>query len=253
MLHDLRNEVSAFVERVDVPEPNVAAIQARMRAQSELRKPATLRRLAPLAAAAAVVAVLLGNPVLTRGMVQTIEMRVAQILHWTPPPAAPQRVLANAHPQTVTLAQARSLVPFALREPAGLPEVTSAKIVVETTPIYSRSAKRWESGTPAVIFSYVRPNGSKFELTAWKMDPGNVPSRYMFEETGTRADGMPILKRHERYVWRNGDQMMTAIAGDGVTASEIAAIRAAMDGTPVATVWPPKAHDRVRLLVAPKP
>lgn len=253
MLHDLRPEIRSFVENVDVPQADVAAIRARMHAPSRKPQRQTLRRLAPLAATAAVVALVLANPALTRSMVQTIEMRVAQILEWTPPPAAPKKILAGVHQQTVTLAQARALVPFTLREPAGLPGVTTSKIAVENAPVYSRSAKRWESRSPSVIFSYVRTNGERFELTAWKVDPQNVPSRYLFEETGTQPDGMPILKRHERFVWRNGDQIMTAIAGDGLSVAEIATIRTAMDGVPVATVWPPKPQDRVRLLVAPKP
>jgi hypothetical protein len=39
--------------------------------------------------------------------------------------------------------------------------------------------------------------------------------------------------RHENFAWRNGDQVMGAAAGEGLSATEIRAIRTAMQGAAV--------------------
>jgi hypothetical protein len=56
----------------------------------------------------------------------------------------------------------------------------------------------------------------------------------MFEDTGKVRDGMPVLIRHAAFEWRNGDQVMKAVAGAGITATEIAKIRNAMHGVSIA-------------------
>lgn len=59
----------------------------------------------------------------------------------------------------------------------------------------------------------------------------------MFNADEVDAKGMP--RRYERYYWRNGNQMMSVIA-EGISATEIDAIRVAMHGETIAAVWPPK-------------
>jgi hypothetical protein len=55
----------------------------------------------------------------------------------------------------------------------------------------------------------------------------------VYVETGRVRDGVPVLMRVQKFVWRNRDQVTSAIA-DGIGAGEIAAIRAAMHGVPIA-------------------
>jgi len=37
----------------------------------------------------------------------------------------------------------------------------------------------------------------------------------------TVRDGMPVLIRHDKFEWRNGDQVMQAVAGADITATGI--------------------------------
>ncbi len=64
------------------------------------------------------------------------------------------------------------------------------------------------------------------------------PSKYIFnaDERDTRG-----LVRHDVLTWRNGNQLTSAVAGHGISASEIRTIRTAMRGIPIRGVRPSKA------------
>jgi hypothetical protein len=94
---------------------------------------------------------------------------------------------------------------------------------------------KWQLGSRVVFFTYRRSGNRSFQLLADRFDPRTgPPSRYQYEDTGRLRDGMPVLVRHGQFTWRNGDQVMTAIDGAGITADQIRAIQNAMRGVPVA-------------------
>lgn len=72
---------------------------------------------------------------------------------------------------------------------------------------------------------------------------GEPPSKYMFEDMDRKAHGREVILRRDRFTWRNGDQVMTAIADEGIDATEIVAIRSAMRGTEIPGVYRPPQHD----------
>jgi hypothetical protein len=194
------------------------------------------------AAAAIAVIAFLSLGTVAPGFVQGAEARIAAILHWAPPPPAPQGVWSAMRAQSGALAAAQARVPFTIVPPAGLPaDVASEKIYTESPGTYSRATHAWSSGAMRVVFfDYHRPGGRSFELLARKYDPREAPpSKYTFEDMDYQRNGQEVILKREKFVWRNGDQIMSANAGDGITASEIKAIRAAMHGTPIAGVWPP--------------
>lgn len=56
-------------------------------------------------------------------------------------------------------------------------------------------------------------------------------------------DGLPVLIRHRKFAWRNGNQDMTAIAGDGITSAELESIVSAMNGTIIPPAQSPDAEN----------
>lgn len=52
----------------------------------------------------------------------------------------------------------------------------------------------------------------------------------LFEAMNPGPDGQAVIVKHEHFAWRNGNQIMTATEGSGISAAEITAIRAAMRG-----------------------
>jgi hypothetical protein len=110
--------------------------------------------------------------------------------------------------------------------------------------VYSHLTHSWNVGKAGVVFfDYRRTNSRSFQLVASRYDPSEgPPSKYMFEDTDVQRNGEEVILRRDKFVWRNGDQTMTAITGDGISAVEIGAIRTAMHGTPIAGVWPPRSR-----------
>jgi hypothetical protein len=91
-----------------------------------------------------------------------------------------------------------------------------------------------------VWFIYRRPGDRTFSLSAERVDPRDgPPSKYIFEDRGVR-NGHIVVLRHDKFTWRNGEQVMTAVADEGISAAEIAQIRDAMNGTEIPGVWPPQ-------------
>lgn len=190
---------------------------------------------------AAAVALVVAAPRMAPGFMQTVEQQVETILRWTPPPPAPARVESAMRSQSVTLAQARARVDFTIVPPDGLPHDARLESIVATpTGVYSNITHRWSVGDPAVSFVYRRRDAGSFTLVAERFDSRQgPPSKYIFADLGER-NGHALLVRHERFVWRNGDQIMSAVADDRLSPREIARIRAAMSGIPLPGVWPPR-------------
>ncbi|MDP9017855.1 MAG: hypothetical protein M3N19_06020, partial [Candidatus Eremiobacteraeota bacterium] len=69
------------------------------------------------------------------------------------------------------------------------------------------------------------------------------------------ANGQPLNPKHARYAWRNPDKVMTAVAGDGITESGIAAIRSAMHGIaiPLRELHTPPGGSSAKVYIMPNP
>lgn len=190
-------------------------------------------------AAAAVLGILAGAyPAKSVAVIQSLEARyraALQALGGTAPPPVPQAVLNTLQARRVTLAQARSGVSFTLVAPAGLPgDVTGSRLELTGTGVYVKATHVWRKDGNALTFTYTRSGGRSFDLLADKYDPRNgLPGKYMFEAKDPGADGRPVIVRHEHFAWRNGDQIMSATAGEGITAGEILKIERAMNGVPL--------------------
>ena len=231
----------ATLGRIDVPPVALAAIHTRM-ARTPRREPRRAGFSFALTAAAAAVAVaVVALPTMAPGVTQNVEAQIEAILRWKPPPPAPAAVESAMRSHTATLAQAQARVNFKIVAPAGLPKnVVSETVTTVPTGVYSRTTRSWSVGNPAVWFVYRRRGGASFTLLADRFDPREgPPSKYMFLDEGKR-NGREIVERHDTLVWRNGDQVMSATAGEGLSATEIERIRAAMHGTPIPGVWPPQ-------------
>jgi len=138
-------------------------------------------------------------------------------------------------PRNATLAKAQLRVVFTIVPPAGLPsDVVSSKIQTTPTGVYSKETHSWRVGPPEVTFVYRRAGGREFILIADRYDPhSELPPKYMFEAKDPATDGRPVLVKRQHFAWRNGDQIMLATEDEGISASEIAAIQAAMRGIAV--------------------
>jgi hypothetical protein len=235
----LRDGLRAMLQSAQAPAISLEQIHRRMQAPMQYDR----RPFAIGAAAAAALAVAVALPIASPGVVQTLEQKIAAILQWSPPPSPPASVVNSIEPQTVTLAEAQTRVKFTIVAPQGVPsDATGPTIEVAPTGVYSSNTGKWTAGGPKVItFEYKRGNGRSFLVTAKAVSSTAPPAaKYVFEDKGVDKAGNPILIKHERFAWRNGDQVMGAIAGDGITAAEIIAIQTAMHGTPIPGVWPVK-------------
>ena len=220
-----------------IPAPNVPvqAILARA-SQPEVTMRPRISSIAKLAiSAAAVVALITFTlPLTAPGLAQTFEAKLAGLLGWTPPPPAPRSVSDAMQVHVVTLEEARSLVPFELVPPSGLPsDVVSYKIYAAPTGVYDNTKHAWHIGSISLSFVYRRAGSRFFTVNVERFDPhggSSVPPKYIYNADETGANGLP--KRYENFAWRNGDQM-TSIVAEQLGAPEIAAIRAAMGGTPL--------------------
>ncbi|MBV9719632.1 MAG: hypothetical protein JOZ77_09940 [Candidatus Eremiobacteraeota bacterium] len=229
--------IQAMLENIEAPPAPIHAIRERA---SQAPQPARTRRFF-LPAAAAVAALVVIAPLVAPGFTQNIEAEIESILRWTPPPPPPKSVEAAIRATTGDLADAQRRVDFTIVPPAGLPSgAVREKIATTPTAVYSKITHSWSVGNPAVYFVYRRARGDTFSLLADRVDPRQgPPSKYVFLDQG-RRNGHEVLERHENFAWRNGDQVMNAVAGEGLSAAEIRAIRAAMHGVPFPGVWPPQ-------------
>jgi hypothetical protein len=239
-----------MVRDIEVPPVSLATIRYRMGRPA--REPITRTSFYVTVAAATAIALAV-LPIVAPAFVQRLESRIVEtVLRWSPPPPPSASLVAALRSQTGTLAKAQSIVKFTIVAPVGLPkDVTSETIATMPGADYSLSTRAWSVGTANVWFTYRRRRGASFQLMAAAFDPhGGPPSKYIVEE-GDERNGRHVYIVHDKFAWRNGDQVMTAITGDGITKSEINAIRSSMRGTPIVGVWPPLRHSVQKMYVAP--
>lgn len=154
-----------------------------------------------------------------------------RLMNWTPPPPPPKSLEASEKSQRLSLAAAQAKADFTIVLPVGIPS-DAVLTGIDTMPvlIYDKTTHRWSKGAPALSFDYRRSGGREFSLQAERDDPRiAVPHKFIW-----RADDLPggkvSLTKFERFAWKNGDQMTTAIADEGITPAEVLAIRSAMHG-----------------------
>lgn len=231
--------MDSMMRGTNAPPLPLAAIRARMtvplRARTDRKKPFSRYAIA----AAAALALFFGIfPKASLALFERIVVNgyaaAHRLMDWTPPPAPPKALEANLTSQRLTLAAAQSKVDFKVVPPAGLP-ADAVLTGIDTTPVllYDKKTRRWSKGSPALSFEYRRPENRTFSLMAEKDDPRtSVPGKYIW-----RADDLPggkvAMTKFERFAWKNGDQMTTAIADEGISAAEVVAIRSAMRGETV--------------------
>jgi hypothetical protein len=232
--------LDAMLRQIDVPPVPLAQIRERgSRKRFAWRK--RERILWPAAAAAAALLLVFAAPTVAPGFVQSVEAQIEALLRWKLPPPAPKSVWSAMRPVEVTLAAARSRVPFTLVLPTGLPpDVVSREIYLASPGVYSKATRSWSVGEPMTTFVYRRENGTSFSLRANRFDAlAEPPSKYIFEDMDRMRNGHEVIVRHNVFTWRNGDQAMGAVEGEGISATEIVAIRTAMHGIPIAGVYRP--------------
>lgn len=226
---------------IEVPPIPLAQIRQKT-AQSRPTPDLTSRFYLPAVAGAAAALLVFALPAVAPGFTQTVQAEIEAILHWKPPSPAPKSVASAMRSQTGSLAAAQARVSFKIVPPRGLPKnVVAENIVTTPTGVYSKITHSWSVGSPAVTFVYGRADGRTFMLMAHRFDPREgSPSEYIFEDMDRMENGREVIVRRESFTWRNGDQSMSAVASEGITASEIAGIRNAMDGIAVPGIWPPR-------------
>jgi hypothetical protein len=227
--------LDAMIRAIAAPPVPLAEIQRKLSLLPLLARPEPHYARLALGAAAAIAAAVIALPTISPAFVQTIgeQYRAAlQALGGIAPSPAPAAFVSGLLPKAATLAMAQSRVRFTIVAPDGLPkDIISAKIWTTPTGVYSKASHSWSVGPPAVTFSYQRAKGRSFQMLADRFDPrGEMVGKYMFEAQDPGPDGRPVLVKHERFAWRNGDQIMTAVATEDISPAEIDAIRVAMHG-----------------------
>lgn len=234
----IRSGLDDMMRSIPAPPVPMRAVDALLERPPVHQRTASGYSRFALATAAIIALLLVALPSLAPAFVQSLEARyraALQALGGSAPPPVPQRVLSKLTAQSADLTSAQSRVGFRLVPPAGLPaDVSTARIRTVPAGVYSVKAHAWQAGPMEVHFSYRRSGGRAFMLIAEPYDPhGEMPGRYMFEATDTLKNGRPVLLKHEHFAWRNGNQMMSATEGNGLSAAEIGSIRRAMHGVPL--------------------
>jgi hypothetical protein len=228
----------SMLASVNVPPVSISEILGRAEASPRGRREWPVFARPAIAAAAVVAASLVVFPSVAPAVVQSVEAQyraALQALGGHAPPSAPAALVAMLIPQPATLAQAQARVDFRIVPPSGLPsDVVSSSVHIAPVGFYARATHAWGVGEARVSFAYHRTDGREFVLNAAPYDANDPPPHYVFEAKDPAPDGRPVLIRHELFAWRNGNQVLTAIAGSDISATEIVAIQSAMHGTPVA-------------------
>lgn len=258
-IRDMQPSICDAIGGVEVPAVNLARIRAKM--SEPKARPRTSYVWAALAAAGLAVALL----VTPAGAMQGIGARFNAALRAIgvmPPPRPPAKIIRTllALTHRVDIAQARKQVAFALVAPSGLPRgVTLQSIVIGTPASFSARTHGWALNAQYVQFNYRRAPGGEFSIMAQRYDPTRRLSAYMWEPLEDASgnpvirSGRPVLLRHDWLHWRNGNQLMDAITSGAITAREIAAVRDAMHGVPLAAYKSKGPHPNGKFLVVKKP
>lgn len=232
----IKSQLDALVRSVDAPPVPLANIHERM---AQLRFPEKPREhrfaVAAAVAAAAVISIV---PLVSPAVMQGIEARyraAVQALGGIAPPPPPAGLVAKLHSHSGTLAQAQSRVAFTIVPPAGLPRgAVLTNVMTDTTGILDARSGSWSVGPPVVTFWYRRADGREFTIVAERYDAQAKPlGKYVFEARNPAPNGKPVLIKHQRFAWRNGDQLMDIVSGAALSTPEILAIQSAMHGVSV--------------------
>jgi hypothetical protein len=234
----IRTALENLMASIEPPPVPSATIRGKIASSTVAARPAPGHVRSAIAIACVIAMLLAAFPSVSKGIVQDLEARYRAALHalgGTAPPPAPESLIASLKSESATLATAQSRVPFTIVPPAGLPrDVVSTSLQITPSGVYSTVTHSYHIGTLVVTFNYRRANGRSFSLLADRFDPRvDLGSKYIFEADNPMPNGRPVLVKHRRFVWRNGDQVMSA-TDEGITASEIETIRIAMHGTRVA-------------------
>lgn len=235
--------LEAMLRQIDAPPTPLTQIRER----AGRKRSVSWQRghiLWPALAAAAALIFVLAAPAVAPGFVQSVDAQIEALLRWKQPPPAPKPVWSAMRPVVVTLAEAQARVPFRIVPPIGVPrDVLRQKIYTGSPGVFSATTHLWTLGAPFVNFVYRRAGGRSFLLMATRYAAGGEPpSKYMFEDMDRKAHGREVILRRDKFTWRNGDQVITAIADEGINATEIVAIRSAMHGTEIPGVYQPPQH-----------
>jgi hypothetical protein len=240
----IKNAVETLVAGVDVPPVQWHAIAARIAQPQPVERRPTRMLQFTLAGAACVAVAFIAFPASSLGLVRIVASSyqdVIKVIGWTPPAGAPKSSIPPAARADIAAAQAH--LDFTLVPPSGLPaDVVATKIWTAPTQIYTKATHIWATGPAFAMFIYRRSGGRSFSILADRFDAETgTPSKYMFESLDLPG-GRAALTRHEKFTWRNGDQMMSIVEGDGIDAAEIEAIRQSMNGVPIPAFFPSR-HD----------
>jgi hypothetical protein len=256
MLVDVRIAagLTTMVCAIDAPPAPLTAIRR------QLSQPQAAPRKAPpylRAVIAAAAAIAIAAPFVSPGFAKALEtdagaalseaVILLRALGITKPPPPMSKTIESALKSQLksmsgvaSVAAAQSHVPFKIVAPSGLPiDVISARVAVSVGTSYTAKTHAWTMSAPKVIFTYRRLGGRSFALTAIRLGSEIEPmSKYVFEYDALKHRRI-ILVRHENFAWRNGDQVMTVSEGDGISPSEIEAIRSAMRGVALPRYYSP--------------
>jgi hypothetical protein len=237
---------TVMLDSIHAPDVPIQSIRSRMASsQSVTPQYHPSRWMRPALAAAVLVSVVaIATPIVSPGLVQSLEQRLADLLGgWQPPPATPRSVLNALKAQRTSLAAAQTRVLFTIVSASGLPsDVTSRTLWIGPTGVYEKTIRQWSVGAPALTFVYHRTSGRTFSIVADSYGPRTgPPGKYMYEDTGLVRNCLPVLIRHRKFSWRNGNQVMTTIAGYGISNAEIESIVSAMNGTLIPPALSPHA------------
>jgi hypothetical protein len=232
--------MESMVRGLETPVVPMAAIRDRMTAPPApiARRRIPLARYA-IAAAAAIALFFAIFPKTSLALFERIvvnsyaaaDRMVYHLTGWSPPPPPPRSLEATQKSERLSLAAAQAKVDFTIVLPAGVPS-DAILTRIDTMPVlaYDETKHRWSQGAPALEFVYSRSGGRTFSLQAEKDDPRTGAVGTHIWRTDDLPGGKVSMTKFQRFVWKNGDQMMTAIADEGITPAEVLAIRAAMHG-----------------------
>lgn len=251
------NEIRAALEKDPAPPVNLGAIYGYA---PQVRRPEfPAGRIAAITAAAFAASLLIMPQ--AQAIVQSMEMRVDSALRAmgiTPGPPVPQTfvTMLGAHTHRADLAQAAKQVPFDLVQPQGLPaDARLTKIYVSPTGQWNGRAAKWHVSSNIVMFEYTRAHGRSFVLQASQYDPSQRISAYMWQ-LAEKPNGDPVftgnkvkLIRNDAIHWRNGNQLMTAIALPGLSKEEAQNIERAMNGIDIPGIKTRRPHSDGTVMV----
>lgn len=240
----LTQAMESMVRGIDAPAVPMSGIRDRMAAPlAAPARHATPSARFALAAAAAIALFFAIFPKTSLALFEQVvvnsyaaaDSMIYHVTGWMPPPPPPKSLEAARKSERLSLAAAQARVDFTIVPPAGVPS-DAVLTRIDTMPVlvYDKTKHRWSQGKPALQFEYSRSSGRTFSLQAEKDDPRTGPVGAHIWRSDDLPGGKVSLTKFQRFAWKNGDQLMTAIADEGIAPAEVLAIRSAMHGQTIA-------------------